>query len=87
MTYAKVDLPIPVGFWRSVGHTHTAFVVESFIDELAHATGRDPYEYRRELPEAHPRHLVVLDAVAEAPDWGSPVPEGRARGFFGGGDI
>ena len=62
VTYAKVDLPIPVGFWRSVGHTHTAFVVESFIDELAHATGRDPYEYRRELLEAHPRHLAVLDA-------------------------
>ena len=55
--------------------------MESFIDELAHATGRDPYEYRRELLEAHPRHLAVLDAVAEASDWGSPVPEGRARGI------
>jgi isoquinoline 1-oxidoreductase beta subunit len=81
VTYAKVDLPIPVGFWRSVGHTHTAFVVESFIDELAHAAGRDPYEYRRELLEAHPRYLGVLNAVAEASDWGSPVPEGRARGI------
>jgi isoquinoline 1-oxidoreductase beta subunit len=79
--FAKVDLPIPVGFWRSVGHTHTAFVVESFIDELAHAAGRDPYEYRRELLGAHPRHLTVLNAVAEASGWGSPVPEGRARGI------
>jgi len=81
VTYARVDLPIPVGFWRSVGHTHTAFVVESFIDELAHAAGRDPYEYRRDLLDAHPRHRRVLDAVAEASGWGSPVPEGRARGI------
>jgi len=79
--YAKVDLPIPVGFWRSVGHTHTGFVVESFIDELAHAAGRDPYEYRRDLLGEHPRHLAVLNAVAEASDWGATVPEGRARGI------
>jgi isoquinoline 1-oxidoreductase beta subunit len=79
--FAKVDLPIPVGFWRSVGHTHTAFVVESFIDELAHAAGRDPYEYRHELLDAHPRHRAVLEAVAGASEWGSPVPEGRARGI------
>ena len=81
VTFAKVDLPIPVGFWRSVGHTHTAFVVESFIDELAHAARRDPYEYRRDLLDAHPRHLGVLDAVAEASGWGSPAPQGRARGI------
>ncbi len=81
VTYARVDLPIPVGFWRSVGHTHTAFVVESFIDELAHAAGRDPYEYRRDLLDAHPRHRAVLDAVAEASGWGSPAPQGRARGI------
>lgn len=81
MTYAKVDLPIPVGFWRSVGHTHTGFVVESFIDELAHAAGRDPYDYRRALLAEHPRHMGVLDAAATAADWGSPVPEGRARGI------
>ena len=81
MSYARVDLPIPVGFWRSVGHTHTGFVVESFIDELAHAAGRDPYEYRRALLDEHPRHLAVLNAAAEAADWGSPAPEGRARGI------
>ena len=81
VTFAKVDLPIPVGFWRSVGHTHTAFVVESFIDELAHAASRDPYTYRRGLLGAHPRHLRVLDAVAKASGWGSPAPQGRARGI------
>jgi len=81
VTFAKVDLPIPVGFWRSVGHTHTAFVVESFIDELAYHARRDPYTYRRSLLGEHPRHLRVLDAVAKAADWGSPAPEGRARGI------
>ena len=81
VTFAKVDLPIPVGFWRSVGHTHTAFVVESFIDELAHAARRDPYTYRRVLLSAHPRLLRVLDAVAKASDWGSPASRGRARGI------
>ncbi len=81
VSYAMVELPIPVGFWRSVGHTHTAFVVESFVDELAHAAGRDPYEYRRALLGQHPRHLRVLDAAAEAAGWGGPVPPGRARGI------
>jgi len=81
MTAAMVDLPIPVGFWRSVGHSHTAFVVESFIDELAHAAGKDPYEYRRDLLGEHPRHLAVLNAVAEAAAWGGEVPAGRARGI------
>lgn len=81
VTYSKVDLPVPVGFWRSVGHTHNAFVVESFIDELAHTAGQDPYQYRRELLKEHPRHRAVLDAVAEASDWASPVPSGRARGI------
>jgi len=81
MTYAKVDLPIPVGFWRSVGHTHTGFVVESFVDELAHEAGRDPFEYRRELLADKPRELAVLEAAAAAADWGGPVPEARARGI------
>jgi isoquinoline 1-oxidoreductase beta subunit len=81
MAYAKVDLPVPVGFWRSVGHTHTGFVVESFIDELAHLAGADPYAYRRELLEAHPRHRAVLDAAAEAAGWSDPVSAGRARGI------
>lgn len=81
VTYARVELPIPVGFWRSVGHSHTGFVVESFIDELAHASGQDPYQYRRSLLGDRPRHRAVLDAVAEASDWGAAPPEGRARGI------
>jgi isoquinoline 1-oxidoreductase beta subunit len=81
VSWAEVDLPIPVGFWRSVGNSHNGFVVESFVDELAAAAERDPYEYRRELLSAHPRHRAVLDAAAEAADWGGAVPEGRARGI------
>jgi len=80
VTWADTPLPIPVGFWRSVGSSHNGFVVESFIDELAHAAGQDPVEYRMALLENHPRHAGVLRAVAEAAEWGSPVPEGRARG-------
>jgi isoquinoline 1-oxidoreductase subunit beta len=81
VSWADVPLPIPVGFWRSVGNSHNGFVVESFIDELAHAAGRDPFEYRRALLEDHPRHKAVLEAVAEAADWGGSMPEGRARGI------
>jgi isoquinoline 1-oxidoreductase beta subunit len=77
---ATVELPVPVGFWRSVGNSHNGFVVESFVDELARAAGEDPVAYRRELLAGHPRHRGVLDAVAEAAGWGGPVPEGRARG-------
>jgi len=72
---------VPVLWWRSVGHTHTGFVVESFIDELAHAAGKDPYQYRRELLAGHPRHLGVLDLAAQQAGWGIPLPPGRARGI------
>lgn len=71
---------IPVLWWRSVGHSHTAFVMESLIDELAHAAGRDPVEYRRLLLKDHPRPLGVLNAAAEKSGWGSALPRGRARG-------
>jgi isoquinoline 1-oxidoreductase beta subunit len=73
--------PVPVLWWRSVGHTHTGFVVESFIDELAHAAGKDPYAYRRELLAGKPRHLGVLDLAAQKAGWGGPLPAGRARGI------
>lgn len=81
VTWSKVDLPVPVGFWRSVGNSQNGFVVESFVDELAHAAGQDPYGYRRALLVERPRHRAVLDAVAEASGWGGAVPEGRARGI------
>jgi isoquinoline 1-oxidoreductase beta subunit len=57
--------PIPVLWWRSVGHSHTAFVMESVIDELAHAAGQDPVEYRRALLKNHPRHLGVLNLAVD----------------------
>lgn len=71
---------IPVLWWRSVGHSHTAFVMESLIDELARAAGKDPVEYRRTLLKDHPRHLGVLNAAAQKAGWGSPLSAGRARG-------
>lgn len=71
---------VPIQWWRSVGHTHTAFVVESLIDEMAAAAKKDPIEYRRALLAKHPRHLTVLNTVAEKSGWGSPLPAGRSRG-------
>jgi isoquinoline 1-oxidoreductase subunit beta len=75
------EIAVPVQWWRSVGHSHTAFVVESFIDELAAAAGKDPYEFRRTLLANHPRHRGVLDLAAEKAGWGTPLPSGRARGI------
>jgi isoquinoline 1-oxidoreductase beta subunit len=74
-------LPVPVQWWRSVGSTHTAFVVETFIDELAVAAGQDPVAYRRGLLKEHPRHLGVLELAAEKAGWGKPLPAGRGRGI------
>lgn len=71
---------IPVLWWRSVGHSHSGFVMESLIDELAHAAGVDPVDYRRTLLKDHPRHLGVLNLAAEKAAWGSPAAAGRARG-------
>lgn len=78
---ARHDPGVPIGFWRSVGHSHTAFAVESFVDELATAAGRDPYEFRRFLLGDAPRHLGVLEAAAEHAGWGTPLPDGRHRGI------
>jgi isoquinoline 1-oxidoreductase beta subunit len=66
------DPGVPLGFWRSVGHSQNAFVVESFIDELAHKAGEDPYKFRRRLLANNARHLSVLDLVAEKGNWGAP---------------
>jgi isoquinoline 1-oxidoreductase beta subunit len=74
-------LPITTLWWRSVGHSHTAFVMETFIDELAHTAGKDPVEYRRSLLRVHDRHLGVLNLAAEKADWGKALPAGRFRGI------
>jgi isoquinoline 1-oxidoreductase beta subunit len=71
---------IPVLWWRSVGHSHTAFVTECFLDELARAAGRDPVAYRRALLRSHPRHLGVLELTAQKAGWDKPLAAGRARG-------
>ncbi len=76
-----MEQPIPLGPWRSVGHTQHSFFNESFIDELAHAAGKDPYEYRRTLLAGAPRHRKVLETAAEKAGWGTPLPPGRARGI------
>jgi isoquinoline 1-oxidoreductase beta subunit len=81
VTYARVDPGIPVGFWRSVGHSQNAYVTECFLDEVAAAAGRDPLELRLRLLEYKPRHRGVLERVAEAAGWGKPLPEGRSRGL------
>jgi isoquinoline 1-oxidoreductase beta subunit len=80
-----IELPVPVGFWRSVGHSHQAFFVESFMDELAAAAGKDPVAFRAGLLGHHPRHLAVLRRAAALSDWGRPLSQGpdgaaRARG-------
>ncbi|MEO6117474.1 MAG: xanthine dehydrogenase family protein molybdopterin-binding subunit, partial [Methylotenera sp.] len=72
---------IPVLWWRSVGHSHTAFVMESLIDELAHTAKKDPLEYRRTLLKDHPRHLAALNLAAEKADWSKPLPKGVFRGI------
>jgi isoquinoline 1-oxidoreductase subunit beta len=79
--YAMRNTPVPVGFWRSVNHSQNAFFRESFIDELAHAAGRDPYGYRRKLLANSPKHIAVLDAAAKRAGWGRPPPHGVFRGI------
>ncbi|MEB4589442.1 xanthine dehydrogenase family protein molybdopterin-binding subunit [Candidatus Thiothrix sp. Deng01] len=75
------DVGVPVQWWRSVGHTHTGFATECFMDELAHAAGKDPLEFRRALLQDKPRHLQVLNLAAEKAGWGEKLPEGRGRGI------
>lgn len=76
-----VKTGIPVLWWRSVGHSHSAFAMESLIDEMAHVAGKDPLEYRRALLKGHPRHLAALNLAAEKADWGKPLPKGVFRGI------
>lgn len=73
------DFPVPIGFWRSVGNSYTAFFMESFLDELATSAGLDPVAFRRTLLDDAPRHRVVLDRVVQEANWGRPAP-GRFQG-------
>ncbi len=72
---------VPVLWWRSVGNTHTAFAMESMIDELAHAAGKEPLAFRTALLKKKPRHLQALKLAAERAGWGRKLPAGRARGL------
>jgi isoquinoline 1-oxidoreductase beta subunit len=79
--YVRVDLPVPVGFWRSVGASHNGFIIESFIDELAAAAGKDPLEFRLMHLANHPRARRVLETAAAKAGWGKPTKQGQARGI------
>ena len=81
IVYTVSKTHVPWGFWRSVDHSLHAFFTESFIDELAVAAGRDPYEYRRELLMNQPRFLAVLDLAATKAGWGEALPENIGRGI------
>jgi isoquinoline 1-oxidoreductase subunit beta len=76
-----METGVPVLWWRAVGSTHTAFAVETFIDEVAEAAGKDPVEFRLALLKDKPRHTAVLKLAAEKSGWGSAAPEGRFRGI------
>jgi isoquinoline 1-oxidoreductase beta subunit len=77
ISHVIVDSAVPLGYWRSVGHSHNAFFKESFIDELAHAAGKDGVDFRRGLLKKHPRHLAVLNAAVSK---AGQAPQGRAHG-------
>ena len=81
MSHVFTRSDVPIGFWRSVGHSHNAFFSESFMDELAFETKQDPLALRRALLKEAPRYLAVLNLAAEKANWGSPLPAGRARGI------
>ncbi len=82
MDYQLVETNVPVGFWRSVGHSYTGFVVESFVDELAHAAKMDPLAFRRKfLASGKSRLRNVLDFAAKKAGWGEPLPKGVGRGL------
>jgi len=72
---------VPIGNWRSVGHSHMAFFAESFLDELAHAAGADPFVYRQGLLADHPRQRAVLELAAHKAGWGQALPVGHALGI------
>jgi isoquinoline 1-oxidoreductase beta subunit len=72
---------VPIQWWRSVGSSHSAYAIECFLDELAKATNKDPFELRRGLLADHPRHKAVLELAAEKAEWSKPLAAGRTRGI------
>jgi len=72
---------VQVWFWRSVGHSQNSFFLESFIDEMAHEAGKDPFEFRRALLSKQPRYKGALELAAEKAEWGKPLPAGVHRGI------
>ena len=81
VAHVLAEEPVPVGFSRSVGHSHHAFFAEAFIDECAEAAGKGAYEFRHALLAHAPRHQKVLETAAQAASWGSLLPDGVARGI------
>lgn len=79
--HAQRPTHVPIGFWRGVNHNQNAIFMESFIDEVAHAAGRDPLEFRRAMMKSHPKHLGVLNAAAAKAGWTTPPPAGVFRGL------
>ena len=79
--HAMRNPPVPAGFWRGVNHNQNAIYLECFVDELAHAAGQDPLEFRRQLMARHPKHLAVLEAAAKQAGWGTPPKPGVFRGL------
>jgi CO/xanthine dehydrogenase Mo-binding subunit len=79
--YHRSTVQVPTGYWRSVGPSGNCFMLEGFIDELAHAARRDPLEFRLAMLEHHPRMKHVLETAARMADWAGGAPEGRGRGI------
>jgi len=79
--HTHTDPGVPISWWRSVGFSHNGFAVETFMDELAHKLGKDPYEFRRSLIDHEPRHLEVLERAVAMSGWKTPAQDGRARGI------
>jgi len=79
--HAMRNTHVPPGFWRGVNINQNAIFLECFMDEMAHAAGQDPLEFRRKLMSKHPKHLAVLNAVADRAGWGKPAPSGVYRGL------